>query len=272
MAVVLFGDETGISLALTALAGNMDICAVVYDPERAGMREWAAAATFSGEVLPHPNRTGRKRFVQQLAALQPVLGLVVSYSRILWSELIDIFPNGVVNLHGGRLPEYRGANVLQWALIEGETLTGVTMHYVEERVDTGPVIAMAPVIIADCDTALTLREKMGLATIALLREWGSRLVAGKVGAVPQDESQARVWPRRTPSDGQIDWSWSNPRIRNHTRALVAPWPGVFYRDGAGRKVVVDHVLSVEEIQRLRLRVSHTCGETPVMVNGKAGAF
>ena len=205
-------------------------------------------------IYEHPERPGRWALLETLAAHSPSLGVVYSYSRILWPELIELFPCGIVNLHGGPLPEYRGANVLQWAIIQGETQTAMSLHYVDAGVDTGPVIDQHPVTISPDDTALSVRSKLDQATRSLLRKWVRVLVQGRVPARTQDESRARVWPRRRPADGLIDWSWDDRRICNFIRALAAPWPGAFYVEPTGRQVIVDRPLSPEQVAELRKRV------------------
>ncbi|MCE5280383.1 MAG: methionyl-tRNA formyltransferase [Planctomycetaceae bacterium] len=253
--IVLFADEVGIPLAL-ASAGAGAIACVVVDPKRATAVAAAeqACRPLAIPVLAHPSPQGRREFEAAVGDLSASLGLVVSYNRILWPDLLGLFPRGVVNLHGSRLPQYRGANVLQWAIINGETQTAMTMHYVDQGVDTGAIIAQRDVPIAHADTALAVREKLMSAAAALLEEYLPRLVCGRLSAHAQDEALARVWPRRRPQDGRIDWSWSDRKIHDLIRALVRPWPGAFYRDRAGQDVTIDRYMSLGEIAALRREV------------------
>jgi methionyl-tRNA formyltransferase len=254
--IVVFGDEFGLPVVLEVLREvlNKSPAACVIDPRRKTAQDWRTNHAGSLHILRHPQKSQRERFVGMIAGLNPALGIVFSYSRILWPELIDTFPLGIVNLHGGRLPEYRGANVLQWVIINGEAETAMTLHYVDAGIDTGPVIAELPVVIDDGDTAVTLREHSAQSAKTLLAEWLPRLIEGKVTARPQDESSARTWPRRKPEDGLIDFSWPDERIRNMTRALVKPWPGAHYFDRSGRKIIIDRALSREEVAALRREV------------------
>ncbi len=248
---VVFADEAGLPMILDSL-GDIRLACVVVDPRRQAVLEWLKRHNRINDVLFHPDKDHRGEFEREIAGRNPAIGVINSYSRILWSSLIELFPLGVVNLHGGRLPEYRGANVLQWAIINGETETAATLHYVDdEGVDEGPIIAARKVEIRQDDTALTLRENLASAGRDLLRHWLPRLIEGRVPARPQDTRNAKVWPRRKPEDGRIDWSLPDERIRCLTRALIAPWPGAFYFDGAGRKVIVDQPLSLDRIAALR---------------------
>jgi len=249
--VVIFGDEIGIPLVIEAL-GEIEIACVVIDPKRKNVKNWYKENEQKYRILMHPKKEEREGFANELTTFNRRLGIVASYSRILWPELIMLFPLGVVNLHPGKLPEYRGANVLQWAIINGETETAVTLHCVDQGIDTGPVIAESRIPIHDQDTALTLRERMSIEGKNLLRTWLPRLLKGEVETTGQDESKARTWPRRKPEDGLIDWAWSDEQVHNMIRALVKPWPGAFYFDGLSEKIVIDRLISVEEVKKIRL--------------------
>jgi methionyl-tRNA formyltransferase len=245
---IAFADATG----LAALGSFGDGCrAVVVDPARTDPGQVAALLGRDRPVLCHPDRPGRESCERAIRALAPALGLVFSYNRILWPELLAAFPHGVANLHNGRLPDYRGANVLQWAIINGETETAATLHYLDQGIDTGPIIEARAVAISDDDTALSLRDRLLVADRQLLERWLPRLLAGPVPATPQPVAGGQSWPRRRPEDGLIDWSWSDERIRNLIRALAAPWPGARYRDRDGRTVILDRPLSLGEIRDLR---------------------
>ena len=248
--VVVFADEIGIPLILESLPKSYE-ARVVYDPKRNSMADYLSGLDAQICRMAHPEKEDRRDFLERLCNWGPALGIMASYSRILWPELMDIFPLGVVNLHAGKLPEYRGANVLQWVLIQGERETAVTLHYVDRKIDAGPVIHIRKVAIDDDDTAKTLRAKMMEVCRHLLKQWVPRLLIKRCPAAEQDESRAKMWRRRLPEDGLIDWSWADEKIRNLTRALVKPWPGVFYMDRSGKKFAIDRALSTGEIQRLR---------------------
>lgn len=244
---VFFGDSAGLQI-LSRCSALKDCRAVVFDPDRLDV---ADAARLGCPAFAHPNKERRPQLVEDLRALAPALGIICSYSRIVWPELLQLFPQGVANLHNAPLPAFRGANALQWTIITGECETAATLHYVDDGIDTGPVIDAIPVAIGDEDTALTVRDRLIEADVALLNRWLPRLLAGPVPATPQDESLARYWPRRTPEDGRIDWSRSDREIRDLVRALVAPWPGAWYETADGRREVIRQPLSLEGVARLR---------------------
>jgi methionyl-tRNA formyltransferase len=134
--------------------------------------------------------------------------------------------------------------VLQWAIVNGEQETGVTLHYVDENIDTGPVIAETRIPIDPDDDAASLSGALIGSGLRLLREHWVAIARGEAAAVPQP-SGGRYWPLRTETDGEIDWNESAVRIRDLVRALVAPWPGATF-DAGGRRVTVD-VAQVDDL-------------------------
>ncbi|WP_321403923.1 formyltransferase family protein [Maridesulfovibrio sp.] len=250
MSIVFFVDEVG-ARVIENTRHRPQNYTIVYDPRRYENQPWLHVTGV--HAIPHPPKNERQIFLEQLGS--PQLGIICSYSRILWKELIDFFPMGVVNLHGGKLPEYRGANTLQWAIINGEKSTAATLHFVDKGVDTGPVIDAAEVVIETNDTMLSVLGKILNASVYLLDIWLPSLLQGKVPSYPQDESKAHVWPSRTPDDGLINWSQSDEEISLLIRALAAPWPGAFYYTNDNRKVVIDHALSPYEVAELRKKVA-----------------
>ena len=178
-------------------------------------------------LLVQPSRKRLAPFITELRALNPDIILVWSYSMILPPEVIEVPRLGCINLHGGLLPEYRGAHVMQWAIINGENETGATLHYIDEDIDTGAIIADRRFPITKDDDAASVRQKLKYTGIQLLNDSWESIVSGTILGISQDESKAKYYRLRTPEDGLIDWSMSNTNIYNHIRALVHPWPGAF---------------------------------------------
>lgn len=247
--VILFGDEIGLPQMIKALPKGTDFMCVV-DLKR-NPNIVSDLSLFEAKVIGCRCREDMRDLALSLRKYGPELGCISSFSYILPSALLDLFPRGVVNLHGGRLPYYRGANVLQWAIINGEKQAGVTLHYVDEGVDTGPIIDMALVEISMADTAIEVRENLMNAGLGLWQKWIGKMLVSKVPACPQDEKCAKVWKRRKPEDSEIDWTWDDLKISNLTRAMVAPWPRPYYRDRNGNICVVDKVMSADEVKSLR---------------------
>lgn len=162
----------------------------------------------------------------------PSATLAVSwlYSQIFPPRLLGQYPSGLLNMHGGRIPEYRGASVMQWAIINGETDLWVTWHSIVEAVDAGSIWSERSVRILPSDDAMSLRSKMIDLGISTFSSAAERLLAGATPIRVPDLSHGRVWPQRKPTDGVIGNGWPERRLRNLIRALPAPWPAATYRD------------------------------------------
>jgi UDP-4-amino-4-deoxy-L-arabinose formyltransferase/UDP-glucuronic acid dehydrogenase (UDP-4-keto-hexauronic acid decarboxylating) len=210
--------------------------------------EALAGARADGAGIPQlvqPPRAEAEEFAERLRALEPDIFLVWHYSMLLPPAVLRVPPRGAVNLHGGLLPDYRGPHVLQWAIANGERETGMTLHYLDEGFDTGPVVAEARVPIDDCADAATVAAALQAVGLELLREHWAALASGTASARPQPPG-GRYWPRRSAADGEIDWREPAASIRNLVRALVPPWPGAMTRAGS-LELVIDRVDVVDGV-------------------------
>jgi len=169
--------------------------------------------------------------------LDPDLILSCYYRRLIPEGVLHVPPRGALNLHGSLLPRLRGRAPVNWALVECEERTGVTLHHMVARPDAGDIVARRGFEIGPGDTALTLFRKSLEEAEILLREIWPRLRAGTAPRIPQDESLATYRGRRTPGDGRIDWSLSSRRIDGLVRAVTDPFPGAF-TFLEGRKLMV----------------------------------
>ena len=260
MRIICFGDEIGLKILARAIP-NACICGIVSAEgrDRAVNVAKVLAKNLNIPFLLQPKSRHYSRyndFISKIEGLKPDLGIVCSYSLVLPETIFNIPPKGMLNIHGGLLPEYRGANILNWVLINGEQVTGVTIHRITKRVDAGPIVAQKKVTIEFTDTALTLRKKLESATVDLLKESWHMFLKDPIPAKPQDESKAKRYPRRFPDDGLIDWrNMSAMEIYNLIRALVSPWPGAYYFDNKGQKVIIDKFIPFEEVKRLQQKLN-----------------
>jgi methionyl-tRNA formyltransferase len=196
----------------------------------------ARAAAAGWPLLAQPQRTRLTPFLESLDRVKPDLLFVWSYPMLLPPELIARPRLGAINMHGGLLPEYRGAHVMNWVIANGASETGMTLHYIDDGIDTGPTIAERRFPIEWRDDAATVRDKLRVAGQSLLREWWPAIEAGTAPRTPQDPARAGYYRPRSADDGRIDWSAPNEAIYNLVRALVAPWPGA--RTSIGRTMLV----------------------------------
>ncbi|MBT6052770.1 MAG: hypothetical protein HOG49_38715 [Candidatus Scalindua sp.] len=188
--------------------------------------------------------------------------LIVTYSypMILSKNLIETASMGGINIHNGLLPEHRGCNVLNWVLVNGEKSTGVTIHWLDEWIDTGDIIGRRTIDINFEDTALTLRNKLIKEGLALINKLIPQIMYDSAPRMRQNSDNACYYRKRTPEDGLINWyKMSDKEIYNLIRALVPPWPGAFYTDESGKKAVFDKLINLDEIAEIRngLKLSMT---------------
>lgn len=174
----------------------------------------------------HSNVNSRD-FVELIRHETPDLLVSMSFNQIIKQDLISLAPLGFINCHAGELPFYRGRNVLNWALINGESRFGVTVHYIDEGIDTGDIILQRyQSIDQDDDYASVLRKATELCAETLLD--ALKLISEeKVVVKKQDEIHPVGFycGRRLPGDEFIDWNWSSERIHNFVRAITEPAPG-----------------------------------------------
>ena len=176
---------------------------------------------FAPESINHPV------WINRIRAMKPDFIFSFYYRDMLCEELLAIPAKGAINLHGSLLPKYRGRVPINWAIINGETETGVTLHYMNKKADAGDIIAQEKFAIGDDDTAKTLFDKATAAAKAMLARELPKIAAGTAARIPQDESKATKFGGRKPADGEIDWSKSAKEVRNLIRAVTKPYPGAF---------------------------------------------
>jgi methionyl-tRNA formyltransferase len=255
MKVLLWGDASGVERTVEEL-GVGRLAGVVGASNRAS--DWdALQAIARGRNVPFLLQPLRSKpvecatFGDRLRGIDADVFLVSSYSMILPRDYLMMPPLGTVNVHAALLPEYRGANVLNWVLVNGERETGVTVHYMDEGIDTGDIILQRRLVINIDDTACTLRDKLMDMLPGMVREVMAMLASGVCPRRAQESDRAKHWPRRRPDDGRIDWRWPAERIYNLIRALVKPWPGAFYETAGGERVVIDSFLTLDQVRALQ---------------------
>jgi methionyl-tRNA formyltransferase len=230
--IVMFGYHTIGYLCLKELIDRGEqVCAVVTHEDDAGEHIWfesvAELAQAAGIPVLRPQTPNAPACVRSIRDLAPDLILSCYYRRLLGQSLLAIPRLGGINLHGSLLPKYRGRSPVNWVLVNGETQTGVTLHYMTEDPDAGDIIAQHPVDIAFEDTARTLFRKVSRAALGLFRATFPLIKAGVAPRLPQDPAQATYFGGRTPEDGRIGWDQPALNLYNLVRAITTPYPGAF---------------------------------------------
>ena len=179
------------------------------------------------EVIVLQEKITSDVYLRHVERWHPDLLLVLGWYYMIPPRVREIIPLGSVGIHASLLPKYRGWAPIPWAIINGETETGVTFFYLDDGVDNGDMIAQARFPIEKNDNCATVYEKATRASIKLLRKYLPQLATNTAPRIPQDESHATYFLQRKPEDGLIDWSWSAKRIRDFIRAQTRPYPGAF---------------------------------------------
>ena len=235
MRVLFMGTSEFAIPALTALiAETHEILGVVTQPDRPSGRGKKLKPTPVKEVaenhhLPvyQPTKVRKREFVDTLKQLNPDVMVVAAFGQLLPQTVLDIPPCGVINIHPSLLPKYRGAAPIQWALMNGEEETGVTLMLLDAGEDTGDIICMEQIPIELKDTAITLHQKLAAIGARLLIEVLTNLHPGQPPpASPQNHAKATHAPRLTKDIGCINWSESSTKIHNLIRG-TSGWPGAY---------------------------------------------
>jgi methionyl-tRNA formyltransferase len=257
--VVVMGTGPFAVPMLAALrASPVEIVGVITRPDRAApgrrpppnpMREAAHAA---GLPILDPADVNAADALAALESLAPDLLVVCDYGQILAPHTLGLAPLGGINLHGSLLPRHRGAAPVQWAILEGDPVTGVSVIHMTPALDAGSVIVARDTPIGPRETAPELERRladMGADAVleAIERVQTARasglLQGGQAAGTPQDAARVTRAPRLSKADGIVDWSQPAARIERRRRALE-PWPRTttfLHRDGVPRRLVLDDV-------------------------------
>ncbi len=177
-----------------------------------------------GLPVYQPERVRRPESVEHLRAIPVDAMVVVGYGQIIPQSIIDMAPLGIINVHGSLLPKYRGAGPIQWAILNGESHTGVTTMRIDAGLDTGDMLLKAETAIGPDETTVELGLRLAAMGADLLVETLAGLVEGRIVAEKQDNDRATYAPLLKKEDGRIDWSRDAFAIHNQVRGLQ-PWPG-----------------------------------------------
>lgn len=186
------------------------------------VKEWAAER---GIAVHQPRRLRRKSRLL-LEEYAPDVVVVAAYGNILPPGILAVPRLGCLNVHTSLLPAYRGAAPIQWAIANGEALTGVTIMQMNEGLDSGDILTQAEVEIEPHDTGATLHDRLAVVGPRLLVETLLRLEQGAIRARPQDHSLASHAPLLSRHDARIDWAWPRRKIMDRVRGFHS-WPGAF---------------------------------------------
>lgn len=254
MRVIFMGSPDWALPTLEALCDGPDEVVAVYSqPNRRAGRgcKWtpppvAAWATEHGLEVRQPPVLRTLAELQRFEALRADVAVVVAYGKVLGPRFLAAPRHGCLNVHFSLLPAYRGAAPVQWAIIRGEAVTGITTMVMEEGLDSGPILLQQSEPIRPDDTCENLGARLAPIGADLLIATLQLLQRGTLRATPQDESLASEAPSLTKEHGALDWSLPADELQRLIRG-TCPWPGAFtFRDGRRLKIL-DSVVDAREM-------------------------
>lgn len=226
MRVIFMGTPDFAVPSLEALLTKHEVVLVVTQPDKPKGRgkkmvptPVKACALEHGIPVLQPEKVKEPEFVEQLRSYEPDLIAVTAFGQILSETILEMPKYGCINVHGSLLPKYRGAAPMQWSIIDGEKVTGITTMYMAKGLDSGDMLLKAEVEITDEDTFATIHDKMAVTGANLLLDTLDQLEAGTLERIPQDHDAATYAPMITKETGHIDWSKNRQDIINLIRGL-----------------------------------------------------
>ncbi len=221
------------SLKVLLEQANDSVVGVVSQPDRPAGRKrkltpcpLKAYAEERGLNVMTPAKVGEPDSVGALKALSPDLFVVVAYGQYIPSKVIDLAPHAAINVHPSLLPKYRGSAPIQWAILNGDTVTGVSIIYLAKKMDAGDIIRQETYSIEPDDTSAVLHDKLAEAGADLLLKAIEDIRKDQVNRTVQDDAEVIEIRKLTKEDGKIDWSLPAETLRNRIRAFD-PWPGSY---------------------------------------------
>jgi len=233
--IIFMGTPPLAATVLDALLSekSFNVVAVVTQPDQPKGRDLKLQpsavkelAVRNGLPVLQPERARESQFIEQVRALAPDLIVVAAYGQILPQALLDVPKFGCLNVHTSLLPKYRGAAPIQWAILNGDSETGVTIMKMDAGLDTGDIVSEERTPIASDDNAQTLHDRLAQFGGALLVRTIPDYVGGKIVPHPQPAESVTYARKITKEDGRLDWSQPAIVLWNRVRGL-APWPGTF---------------------------------------------
>lgn len=240
--IVFFGySEVGFDCLSLLLERGDHVVALITHEDNPHEKIWfktpAIAAREKGIPVFTPESVNNPEWRERIAALAPDLILSVYYRHMIGTKILGLPRLGAWNMHGSLLPKYRGRAPINWAVLHGESRSGMTLHRMVKSADAGAIVDQEGVAIGPRDTAEQAFRKLMPCARAVLARQIDALLAGSARETPQDESQATYFSGRKPEDGRIDWRLTSRQIFNLIRAVTDPYPGAFTDVGGARLMV-----------------------------------
>ncbi|HEY0746848.1 MAG TPA: formyltransferase [Steroidobacteraceae bacterium] len=230
-AVVFAYSEVGVRCLRELLAQGIHIPLLFSHADDPNENQWFGSVQRLAQThrlnIATPDSPNAAEWIAQGAALHPDFVFSFYYRYMLDKAWLSLPRLGALNIHGSLLPKYRGRAPVHWAIINGESITGASLHYMVEKPDAGALVDQEAVPILENDTALDVSMKVAAAAETVLHRSLPRLIAGTAFAQPLDLTAGSYFGRRRPEDGRIDWHAGARVVHDLVRAVAPPFPGAF---------------------------------------------
>ena len=248
-AVVFAYSEVGQRCLQVLLEQGVQVPLVFTHADQAGEQRWfgsvADLAAAHGVRTVTPAQPAAPEWLEEIGRISPAYLLAFYYRSMLPPPLLQLARWGALNMHGSLLPRYRGRAPVNWAIANGETQTGATLHYMVARPDAGPIVAQEAVAIGPNDQALAVSMAVAAAAARVLAKTLPDMALGPPPGRPMDLAAGSYFGGRRPEDGRIELDWPGMRVHNMIRAVAPPFPGAYVALAQRRVVFVSSRLTGE---------------------------
>lgn len=253
-AVFMGTPEIAATVLKSVLASRHEVVAVVTQPDKPKGRGHEMAfppvkevALEAGIPVLQPQRAKDEAFIEELRTINPDIILVAAYGKLLPAAILDMPKFGCINVHASLLPKYRGASPIQWAVLNGDEKSGVTIMHMAETMDTGDIIMTEEVVLAEDETAGSLHDKLAAIGGPLLITAMDALETGRAPRIRQNEEEATHVKMLDKTMGNLDFSKPALQLERWIRGLN-PWPTAYTKlNGKMCKLWKAEVIPAEEL-------------------------
>ncbi|QWE14042.1 formyltransferase [Polynucleobacter sp. AP-Sving-400A-A2] len=240
-AVVFAYHDVGVNCLKALLGAGIQIDLVVTHQDDPNENIWFGSVSklCEDQQIPYitPNANQLMELIPQLQKLTPDYLFSFYYRHMIPAELLACAKIGALNMHGSLLPKFRGRAPVNWAILQGATETGATLHMMEVKPDAGDIVGQSAVSIGPNETATDVFGKVSRAAITVINQALPELIQGRIPRKPNNLAQGSYFGGRKPADGQILWHQTAQQVHNLVRAVAPPYPGAF-TDWQGQRRIV----------------------------------
>lgn len=240
-AVVFAYHDVGVNCLKALLGAGIQVDLVITHQDDPHENVWfgSVAKLCDDQKIPYitPNANQLLDLIPQLQKLTPDYLFSFYYRHMIPAELLACAKIGALNMHGSLLPKFRGRAPVNWAILQGATETGATLHMMEVKPDAGDIVGQSAVSIGPNETATDVFGKVSRAAITVINQALPELIQGRIPRKPNNLAQGSYFGGRKPADGQILWHQTAQQVHNLVRAVAPPYPGAF-TDWQGQRRIV----------------------------------